>query len=287
MKTMLRWAGYALGVLLVLLLVAAAAVWLISSHRLTASVQAKPEHLAQPTQAQLADGERQARALGCFSCHGEGLRGNKMFDEPNVGTIWAPNLTQVAARATDEQLAAAVRQGVSVEGSRPLMIMPAEEFQHLDDQQVSALIAFIRRLPRRGNDVPANVYGPIGRIGLVIGKFKTAPQLVSEYSTSEPIRLGADVEPGRKLATLYCSACHGADLTGKEVQPGESSPDLTIAGAYDLDGFRKLLRTGVPAGGQKLRLMGTAARGELSHLTDAEVAEIHSYLVARAQKSTR
>ena len=284
MATVLRWAGYALGFLLVLLLIAAAAVWLISSHKLTASQQAKPEHLAQPTQEQLADAERQARILGCFSCHGEGLRGNKMFDEPHVGTVWAPNLTRVAAHATDEQLAQAIHQGIGTNG-RALMIMPSEDFQHLDDQQVAALIALIRRLPRGGSDVPPNVYGPIGRIGLVIGKFKTAPQLVSEYATQEPIPAGADVEPGRRLATIYCSACHGADLTGKEVTPDETSPDLAIAGAYDLDAFRKLLRTGVPAGGQKLRLMGEIARSDLTHLNDSEIAQLHSYLLARAQKS--
>jgi cytochrome c553 len=284
MARLLRWAVTGLGSLVVLALIAAAALWFTSSQKLHAAVEPKAEHLAQPTPAQLADAERQARTLGCFSCHGEGLRGHKMFDEPNVGTIWAPNLTRVAAGATDEQLARAIRQGVSVERRR-LFIMPSEVFQHLSDQEVAALIAMIRRLPRAGSDTPPNVYGPLGRLGIVLGKFKTAPERVAEYSALEPRRVGKEYDAGHFLAVTKCSGCHGADLGGKEVKPGETAPDLSIAGAYDLAAFKKLLRTGVPAGGQKLGLMGNIARSDLSHLNDAEVEQLHAYLVQRAQKA--
>jgi cytochrome c553 len=282
----LRWAVYGLGGLIVLLLVAAAAVWLISSQKLNARASARPEHLTQPTPVQLADAERLGRVLGCFSCHGAGLRGNKMFDEPNVGTIWAPDLTLVAAHASDEQLARAIRQGIGTDG-RSLFIMPSEIFQHLSDQEVAALIAMVRAQPRGGSETPGNSYGPIGRLGVVMGKFKTAPALVADYSTTEPGRVGQQFEPGRRLAVLYCSSCHNADLSGKEVKPGESSPDLTIAGAYDVPAFKTLLRTGKPASGKNLPLMGPTARSDLSHMTDEEIEQLHAYLVARAQALAR
>jgi cytochrome c553 len=286
MARLFRWAGYALGSIVGLIIIAAAALWLISSVKLNARVEAKPEHLAQPTPAQLADAERQGRTLGCFSCHGEGLSGRKMFDEPNVGTIWAPNLTRVAAHASDEQLARAIRQGIGVDG-RSLFIMPSETFQHLSDQEVAALIAMIRKLPPSGTDSPHNSYGLLGRLGVVMGKFKNAPQLVAGYAIQEPIPAGVQFEAGRQLAITKCSACHAADLTGKEVEPGTISPDLTIAGAYDLPAFTKLLREGVPAGGQQLRMMGPTARSDLSHLSDAEIGALHGYLQARAQKLSR
>jgi cytochrome c553 len=282
MAKALRWAGYGLGSLILLALIAAAAIWLIASAKLHASVQAKPEHLVQPTAAQLADAERQARTLGCFSCHGEGLRGDKFLDDPALGTIWAPNLTRVAEHATDQQLAAAIRQGVSDEGE-PLIIMPSEVFQHLSDQEVAALIAYIRKLPRGGDATPPNVYGPLGRLGVVMGKFKTAPELVAKYATQEPRPAGAQFESGRQLAMTKCSGCHGPALEGAEAEPGVTSPDLAIAGAYDLPAFTKLLRTGVPASGRKLKMMSNVARSDLSHLNDSEIAQLHSYLVARAQ----
>src|SRR5689334_9592298 len=85
MARALRWAVYAFASIVGLIVIATAAIWLISSTKLNARVEGKPEHLVQPTMAQQTDIEREARTLGCFSCHGEGLRGNKMFDEPIVG----------------------------------------------------------------------------------------------------------------------------------------------------------------------------------------------------------
>lgn len=284
MAKLLRWAGYGLGSLVILIVIAAAVLWVISSAQLNASMQGKPEHLAQPTAAQLADSERQALTLGCFSCHGDGLRGDKMFDQPNVATVWAPNLTQVAAQASDQQLARAIRQGIGHDG-HPLIIMPAEVFQHLGDQEVAALIAMMRKLPRGGADTPPKVVGPIGRAGLVMGKFSTAPTLVAKYAVQEPAPLGAQFEAGRQLAITKCSGCHGPALRGQEVEPGVVSPDLTIAGAYDLKGFTKLLRTGVPASGRNLKMMSATARSDLSHLNDAEIAQLHAYLAERAQRA--
>jgi mono/diheme cytochrome c family protein len=285
MARFLRWAGYALASIFGLIVMAAIGVWLISSAKLNASAEARPEHLALATMSQVRDIERQARTLGCFSCHGEGLRGDKMFDEPRVGTIWAPNLTLVATHASDEQLARAIRQGIGVDG-RSLFVMPSEAFQHLPDQEVAALIEMIRKLPQGGTMTPRNSYGPLGRVGLVLGQFKTAPQLVAEYAVQGPIPVGSH-EAGRQLVITRCSACHAADLSGKEVKPGETSPDLTIAGAYDLPAFKKLLRSGVAAGGQKLPMMGSTARSDLSHMTDPEIEAIYEYLQARAQRISR
>ena len=286
MARALRWAGYAFAAIFGLILIAVAAIWLLSSSKLNAKAEGRPERLVQPTPAQQTDVEREARSLGCFSCHGEGLRGNKMFDEPIIGTVWAPNLTLVAAHASDQQLARAIRQGIGVDG-RSLFVMPSEAFQHLSDQEVAGLVAMIRGLPRTGAATPGNSYGLLGRLGVVMGKFKTAPQLVSEYAVQEPIPVGAQFEGGRQLAITRCSACHAADLTGKEVKPGETSPDLTIAGAYDLPAFRRLIREGVPAGGQKIPMMGPTARSDLRHMTDPEIEAVFAYLQERAQRVSR
>jgi mono/diheme cytochrome c family protein len=116
-----------------------------------------------------------------------------------------------------------------------------------------------------------------------MGRFNTAPTLVARFSKQQPIHVGAQFEPGRRIAMLNCSGCHGPRLGGQEAAPGEISPDLMIAGAYDLPTFRKLLRTGIPASGRKLAMMGPTARSDLRHLTDSEIEQLHSYLVARAQ----
>lgn len=286
MSRVLRWAGYGIATIAVLILIGMLAVWVISSQKIHASIEPRGETLATPTPAQVADAERQGRILGCFSCHGEGLRGKKMFDQPGVGTVWAPNLTLVAAKANDQQLARAIRQGIGVDG-RSLFIMPSENFQNLSDQQVAAIIAMVRSLPRGGASSPATEYGPLGRLGIAMGKFESAPALVAAFATREPIRLGEKYEAGRRLASLYCSGCHNADLTGKPIGPSEVSPDLAIVGAYDPAAFQKLLRTGVPAGGQKLGMMGATAKSDLSHLNDAEIDQLYAYLLARSDKVPR
>src|SRR5690348_2616301 len=111
MAKVLRWAGYVLGALLLLLLVAAAAIWILSSQKLRGA-SAAPVRLAQPTAAQLADAPRMLTVLRCTGCHNKGLAGDLFFDEPHVARIYAPNLTAIAATASDEQLARAITEGI-------------------------------------------------------------------------------------------------------------------------------------------------------------------------------
>ena len=144
----LRWSGYFFGFLVVLVIVAVAWVWIGSSMAMGRTHEGVPEKLVQPTAAQLADGPRQLKILGCVSCHGEGLRGDLLFSEPNVADVYAPNLTLIAAKASDQQLAHAIRQGIGADG-RPLFAMPSAQYARLSDAEVAALIAAIRALPCR------------------------------------------------------------------------------------------------------------------------------------------
>jgi mono/diheme cytochrome c family protein len=285
MAKALRGAGYAVAGLILLLLLAAAGMWIVSWHKLQGA-QPRPEHLARPTAAQLADAPRMLTVLRCAGCHAKNLQGDLFFDEPHVAKIYAPNLTQVAAHATDEQLAQAIRQGIGTDG-RALVIMPSATFGRLDDGELAALIAAIRAVPKGGQVWPAREIGPLGRLGLATGKFHTSPEQVVQYADKWPIDLGAQYSRGQHMAASNCAECHGPDLGGGEVEPGLNAPDLTIAGAYDLAAFKKLLRTGVPAGGRKLKLMGDIAKDSLSHMTDAEIADLYAYLQARAQKLSR
>jgi cytochrome c553 len=284
MTKVLRWTGYVLGVLLLLALLAAAYVWMASNRNLNARVEAKPERLVVPTPAQLADGPRQLRILGCVSCHGEGLRGKLFFDEPNVAQVHAPNLTLIAAKATDQQLAQAIRQGVSHDG-RALFIMPSNQYSRLTDGEVAALISAIRVQPKGVEQTPGIKLGPIGRIGVAMGKFKTQPNVVAEYAQNLPADLGPQFAKGRHLAMTNCSECHGSSFRGAEPKPGLKAPDLSIVGAYDLPAFTKLMRTGVPPSGKDLELMDDVAKGDFSHYTDQEIAALHAYLVERAKRA--
>lgn len=283
MAILLRWVGYAGAALVLLILSGAAFVWASSSRALSARVDAAPERLVPATAAQLADAPRQLRVLGCQSCHGEKLEGKPFLDDAKVALLDASNLTLVAAKATDQQLAAAIRQGIGHDG-RPLLVMPSEHYQFLTDQEVTALIAAIRQLPRTGTDQPPVRLGPIGRFALATGKLPTAPAKVGMYRASRIADFGPGFASGRHLVETNCTGCHGRDLKGKEVEPGTVSADLKIVGAYDSAQFRNLMRTGVAPGGKKLGLMGSVARDDFSHMRDDEIAAVHAYLVERAKR---
>jgi len=283
MRTVLRWVGYFAGFLLLLIVLAAAYVWIVSSNSLTKRADAHTETLAAATPAQLADGTRQLSILGCVSCHGEGLRGKLFFDVPNVAKLYAPNLTLIAAHADDQRLAQAIRQGVGHDG-RPLWAMPSGMFSRLEDGEVAALIAWMRTLPRAGAPTPPVSVGPIGRLGMALGKFEPAPVVLQRFRRVEPIFAGSEHESGRRLAARACAECHGPSLEGGNAGPHAVAPDLAIAGGYDLDQFRTLMRTGVPPTGRDLGLMKTVSVQDFSSLRPDEVAALHGYLSARAER---
>ena len=218
MTRALRWGGYLLIVVLLIVLVAALWLWIASAQKLRGG-SGHAERLAAATPAQLADGSRQLRVLGCLGCHGEGLRGTLFFDEPNVAKIYAPNLTQVATKASDEQLVRAIKQGIGVDG-RALVIMPSATFARLDDGEVAALIAAIRALPKSEAPSPKPQVGLFGRLGLVTGKFHTQPEILAEYARKMPVDLGPGYRLGRHITASKCAECHGSDLSGAEVEPG-------------------------------------------------------------------
>jgi len=282
MARVLRWGGNAVAAAAVLMLVAAAVIWTLSSQKLRGAKVAAV-HLATPTAAQLADAPRMLTVLRCAGCHGKGLAGDLFFEEPNVAKIYAPNLTAIAAKASDEQLARAITRGLGTDG-RALVIMPSATFSRLDGGEVAALIAAIRAQPRVGKPSPKPEVGILGRIGLVTGKFHTTPEQLAEYDAKYPIDVGAQFRQGQHIAASNCAECHGADVGGGEAEPGLNAPDLTIAGAYDPAAFKTLMRTGVPPGGRKIKMMDEIARDSLSHMTDAEIDQLYAYLQARAQR---
>ena len=281
MSKAFRWLGYGVGAIAALVVAAVLLIWVLSARALTEKVEPAASRLATPTAAQLADGPRQLNILGCVSCHGDGLRGKMFADLPGIATIHAPNIARLAPTMSDAQLDHAIRQGIGHDG-RAMFIMPSQQYQFLTDQEVAALIAAIRRLPVAGKEQPPIQLGPRGRVGVALGKFPNIPTQVAAYRANPLPDLGAATATGRHLVQTRCSECHGADLKGREVEPGTVSADLSIAGAYDSSQFRTLLRTGVAPGNKKLGLMGSVARDDFSHMTDAEIDAVRAYLVERA-----
>jgi cytochrome c553 len=286
MKRVLRWAGYVLAAILLVLLLFAAWVWFASSRVIGATHEARPERLEAASAAQRADAERQARILGCVSCHGEGLRGRMMFDGGPFARVWAPNLAALAPRISDQQLAQGIRQGIGHDG-RALFVMPSPMYSRLSDQEVSALIGWIRSLPAEGEATPPIQWGPVGRVVMALGKLQPVMARMDEFRTRQPFDTGPDQAAGRRIAANVCSECHGADLSGGEPAPDILAPDLSLVGAYDAAQFTRLMRTGRPPNGRELGLMREIAEKDTRLLTDEEIAQLYAYLSTRAERVAR
>jgi cytochrome c553 len=160
--------------------------------------------------------------------------------------------------------------------------MPSEAFAALSDRETADLIAYLRTFPAKdGVERPIHV-GPLGRVGLLMGQIKPQPTVIAAKRDLEPVDLGAEYAQGRSIARA-CVECHGRDLKGDAFV---RSPDLAIAGAYELADFERLLRTGIAAGDRKVGLMTESAPVRFNALSHDEIAALHAYLKARAERSS-
>ncbi|WP_282008146.1 cytochrome c4 [Brevundimonas aveniformis] len=237
-----------------------------------------PEISAAISPEAIARGERLSYIYGCSGCHGVDLQGDFVWEEPGLATVHAANLTRAMAFYDDAELARAIRDGVRHD-DRPLWAMPSESWVEVTDAEMSDLLAFLRIHQPAGPPTPVPVLTLRGRWQLLTGQLRLSPAYVAEARANPALDLGPAQADGRHLAVTVCSECHGSNLNGRE----GFTPDLSRAATYDLAGFTRLMRTGQALDDRDLGLMAVVSRGRFSHMTDAEVASLHAYLVARAE----
>jgi len=245
----------------------------------TAEVAAEPAiHFQRVSEDLVEHGDRVATILACKGCHTPDLTGQE-FAAPDILSLWPANLTRVRENLTDEQLAHAITGGENPE--RALWIMPSVGYSQLGEEDMAALIAYIRSVPGAGEDHPDPQWFTIGQQWIDEGKVIDAAAMVAEGGEVWPADAGEEHAFGRYVARNVCSHCHGPDLRGGRPNPqdGARRPDLRIAAAYSLEDFTTLMRTGIAAGGREVGLMTGVAQGALSSMTDEEINALHAYLV--------
>lgn len=277
MKRLLRWTGIALAGLAALAIIAYAVVYILSERILRHTYEVPSVAISIPTDpASMIEGRRLATIRGCFGgCHGKEVEGVVMFDEPMIGRVVAPNLTAAVRKYSDSELVGIIRNGVRP-GGQSMMVMPAEEFVLLTDEDLGRIIAFLKSLPAIEGPGPSVSLGPLGRIGVAVGQFKPVAELIAE-TVPPPDATSEGAAYGRYLARTTCASCHGTSLRG-DSNPDFTSPSLQLVAAYSAESFARLLREGVALGGRNLGTMSPWARQHLSYLTDSEIAALYSYL---------
>jgi mono/diheme cytochrome c family protein len=278
MKRVLKWAGYGLAGLVLVLLCAAGGAFAASEAIIRWPVAKPPVRIAASKDTGAVErGRRVAKLNGCHDCHGENLEG-RLFHDDALMKAWAPNLTLLAGRS-DADLDRAIRHGVGADGRR-LWIMPSSAFASLTDAEAADLIAYVRAFEPQGVKQPRFKPSAVARLGVLLGKFKSEPDTLKARAGLAPADVGPQFAEGRQTARA-CVECHGAELKGGGIL---EAPDLTVAAAYDPEDFAKLMRTGKAAGDRELRMMSGTSRSRFSGLSDQEIAALHAYLKARADK---
>jgi cytochrome c553 len=225
----------------------------------------------------IAEGRRLAQIRGCSGgCHGSEIEGSVFLHDPLLGWFVAPNLTGSVRRYSNPELVRIIRRGVRPDG-RSVVVMPSEQFSALSDRDLGKILAYLRSVPPTTGPGPEVHLGPMARLGVALGKYQTAAELVRQAdSLASASRSAQDSTAlGAYLARSACTECHGLDLRGK------MGPDLAIAAAYDAEGFTRLLRTGKAAGNRELKVMSQVARRRFSHFTDEEIRALRAYLLHR------
>jgi mono/diheme cytochrome c family protein len=285
MKKWLKRLAIALGVIVLLIAIAAGGAYGASVHKQGATYDVPEAGFDIPSgEAALAEGERIYRSRGCRECHGENGAGRTFIDDPALGRLVASNLTILGAwEASDWDRA--VRHGVASNGTS-LIFMPSRDFELMPDAELGPLVAYIRSLPQVNESLPATSIGPVARAVDLAGGFILFPGSVIEHDETPPARPTAarSVEYGRGLARL-CTGCHGEGFSGGPI-PG-APPELgtptnltqheTGLRDWSEEDFRRALREGVAKDGHQIR-RDQMPWPDLALMTDDEIGAIWMYL---------
>ncbi|MEP7357559.1 MAG: cytochrome c, partial [Anaerolineales bacterium] len=166
---LLKWGGSALGGLLTLIPLALLALVLVGYGKLNQPHSNPAASLrVAGTPEQIARGQQLAHI--CAECHSPnldlpltGVNFAVKFGLPPVGTFYAPNLTPAGSIRdwTDGEVIRAIREGVHQNG-RSLLVMPSQIFRNMSDDDVQALVAYLRSQPPAGEPMPQNQWNVIG-----------------------------------------------------------------------------------------------------------------------------
>jgi mono/diheme cytochrome c family protein len=288
MRKALKWVGIVLGGLVGVVILAVAAIYVISSARFNKTYDVSPSTAAVPTDAaSIEHGRHLAVIRGCTECHGPDLSGKVFISDPAFGTIYAANLTSgqggVGAEFSDADFFNVLENGVDPE-SKSVYAMPVQEFTHMSDQDLADIIAYIRSIPPVDAEHPEPSIGPLARILYLQGQLPLMPAELIDHNAPRPTapEPGPTVEYGAYLA-ITCSGCHNPSYSGGPVPgaPPGTPPAANITQGGELIGwseadFATAVRTGVKPSGRTIDEIMPVKN--FSEMTDDEVEAIWLYL---------
>ncbi len=221
MKKFLKWTGLSLLFLVVALVIT---VWALQYKNYDAPY---PEIHASKDSAVIERGRYLVTSSAhCADCHAPeslyadvalgkevSLHGGRVFNLP-LGTLQAPNITNDATGIgdfSDQEIARSLRYGVGRDGRALFPFMP---FQNLSDDDLTAVISYLRTTKPVKNDIKIRKLNPLG---YVANAFLIKP-VGPEGTPQKSITPDTLVEYGQYLANSVsnCRGCH----TNRDLKTG-------------------------------------------------------------------
>lgn len=176
----------------------------------------------------------------CWQCHSTSLHpdsppsGGRPFDLTNVGPgfgmFYTPNITPDAetgiGKWTDAQVVRAIREGIRHDGTPLFPLMPVATLKGLADEDVLAIVAYLRSIPPVRNAVtPHDIRFPTKAL-FALGIVGPEPAITEPVGAPPK---GLTVEYGKYLANhaSLCSDCH----TPRDLNTGAFYFDSLMAGS--------------------------------------------------------
>jgi Cytochrome c len=214
------------------------------------------------------------------------------WEPDGVPFVTAPNLTSdpetgIGGR-TDDELARAIREGISHDGRALFPIMPYQRYREMSDEDLASIVVFLRSVPPIRNPLPVtNVPFPLSRLINGVPEPVQAP-VTADLSTPE--------KRGRYITQLaVCADCHtptddkgnvvpDMDFGGgtvlaftgiKSVSSANITPSVNGIPYYTEDLFIETLRTGKVRSRQLAPMMPTRY---FRNFTDQDLKDVYAYL---------
>jgi mono/diheme cytochrome c family protein len=191
---------------------------------------------------------------------------------------------------SDDEVARAIREGIRKDGTALFPVMPYVDYAAMDDEDVKAIVVYLRTLAPVRNQVPArNLPFPLEHI------VKTIPKPITEPVTRTT---ATPQERGGYLVTLAgCGGCHtiadeGVPRPGLQFAGGQKfdlpggktihtlniTPDASGIQHYDEGLFIQVFRTGSLPG----RMLSHVMPFEFfKNITDDDLRDIFAFLRAQ------
>ncbi|TWO68892.1 c-type cytochrome [Caenimonas sedimenti] len=286
MKPWIKWTAGGVGVLVLLVAGAAVLGAQMAERRMNRVVQVAVKPVADASgELALERGKYLFLSRGCTDCHGAS-GGGRDFVNDGAMRLRGPDISQggVVAGYQPEDWVRIIRHGVKPDG-RPAMVMPSEDYNRFTDEDLAALVAYVRSLPpAKGGPGAVDLPLPVR----VLYGFGAIPEAAAKIDhtlpPAQPVPAAVDARHGAYVANA-CIGCHGEKLAGGKIPGGPpdwpAAANLTpgegtaMSRYTDAAAFTAMLRTGKRPDGTAIAVMPFES---LAKMNDVDAQALFTYL---------